>query len=273
MKNRLVAFSSSNRIGVVNADGSGERYLEFPVPGQARWAPGPRFQDGRRVILTSYEDVTISRVVTGEVVTHTWVYDLGSGAIEEVLTRAKIAPFTYCHTLLPGETRVAVNAVIQGEERIFTMDLDGGSPREVTAAGEGYSYCVTLSPAGDRFAFHVTGSKLADSRQASWFQPGHYSINTLGVDGQNRTLVAGSPGHLYFGPRWSPRGDWLVYLDCHSAVDPAHFWSDICIGRPEGSEHRVVTTGRITGLALPLAPAKNAAEGPTSPPGLRTAGR
>jgi Tol biopolymer transport system component len=244
MKNSLITFTSSNRVGIVNADGSAERYLEFSVPGQARWATGPQFQDGRRILVTSYADVTISRLVTGEVSTRTWIYDLVSGALEEVLTRDIKAPFTYCHTLLPGETRVAANAVIQGEERIFTMDLDGGNSHEVTTTGEGFSYCVALNPAGDRFSFHVTASKLAHAGQAPWFQPGHYSINTLGVDGFNRVLVAGSPGHLYFGPRWSPQGDWLVYLDCHSAVDPAHFWANICIGRPDGSEHRVVTTGQ-----------------------------
>jgi Tol biopolymer transport system component len=244
MDNRRVLFTSSNRIGIVNADGSGEHYLEFNAPGQARFSPGPLFQDGRRMILTSYEDVTLSRVIVGEVLTHSWIYDLVSGALEEILTRDKKAPCTYCHTIFPGETRVAVNAVIHGEERIFSMDLDGGHSQEVTAAGDGFSYCVSLNPAGDRFAFHVTGSKLAEARRALWFQPGHYSINTLGVDGKDRILVAGNPGHLYFGPRWSPRGDWLVYLDCHSQVDPAHYWADICIGRPDGSAHRVVTAGQ-----------------------------
>jgi TolB protein len=244
MKNGWITFSSANRIGIANADGSGERYLSFPVPGQARWALGPQFPHSRRILLTSYEDVTISRVVAGEVRTHTWIYDLDSEVIQPAMARERKAAFTYCHALLPGETRAAVNAFLDGEERLFTMDLDGGQAQELTAPGEGFTYGVDLSPAGDRFAFHVTGSKLAQARQGVWFQPGEYSINTLGVDGRGRTLVAGQPGHLFFGPRWSPRGDWLVYLDCHCAADPAHFWADISIGRPDGSEHRVVTTGQ-----------------------------
>jgi Tol biopolymer transport system component len=90
----------------------------------------------------------------------------------------------------------------------------------------------------------VTGSKLAGQSQPLWFSPGPYSINTMGVDGKGRILVAGKPGHLYFGPVWSPDGEWLVYLDCHCEIDPAHFWADLCIGRPDGSEHRVITSGQ-----------------------------
>ncbi len=38
-----------------------------------------------------------------------------------------------------------------------------------------------------------------------------------------------------------PDGKWLVYADCLYKQDPAHDWADICVGRPDGSEHRVLT--------------------------------
>jgi TolB protein len=36
----------------------------------------------------------------------------------------------------------------------------------------------------------------------------------------------------------------LVYQDCHFRTDPGHDWSDVCVGRPDGSEHRVLTAGQ-----------------------------
>jgi Tol biopolymer transport system component len=239
----VIAFSSGPRIGLVNLDGSGERYPEFYVPGQVRWALGPAFDDGQRIIATSYEDVTIANVVTGHVMTHSWIYNLATSELEEILVKNRQAPFQNCHAILPGG-KLAVNAMIAGEERIFTMDQDGGNARTVTAAGEGFCYGVRLNPDGDYFAFHVTGGKSESGHQPLWFRPGPYCINMIKVDGTQRILVAGKPGHLYFGPDWSPDGEWLVYLDCLCDEDPAHFWADVCIGRADGSEHRVVTAGQ-----------------------------
>ena len=63
-------------------------------------------------------------------------------------------------------------------------------------------------------------------------------------DGTDQVLVARHPDHLYFAPTWSPDGKWLLYGDCHHKEDPGHDWADVCIGRPDGSEHRVLTTGQ-----------------------------
>jgi len=247
----VIAFSSGPRIGLidvdlnvdVNADGSAERCLDFDVPGQAKWSLGPIFDDRQRILATSYEDATIANVVIGKAATHTWVYNLITGGLEEILVKDRQALFQYPHSLLPGG-RLAANAMIDGEERIFTMDLDGGNAREVTAAGEGFSYGVRLSPDGERLAYHVTSGKVRKDSGPLWFRPGPYCINTIRIDGTQRVLVAGKPGHLYFGPDWSPDGEWLVYLDCHCDQDPAHFWADLCIGRADGSDHRVVTSGQ-----------------------------
>ena len=110
------------------------------------------------------------------------------------------------------------------------MNLDGSDAREFTRAGEGLPYGLSLSPDGQRVAYHLAS-------------PRGYQIWTSDVLGANRVLVAGHPDHLYFGPSWSPDGQWLVYQDCHFATDPGHDWSDVCLGRPDGSEHRVLTEG------------------------------
>ncbi len=247
----MIAFSSGPRIGFidvdldvdVNADGSGEGWLEFDVPGQVRWSLGPSFEAGQRLILTSHEDVTVANVVSGKVTVHNWIYDLVTGGLEEILAQERLAPFQYCSAILPSG-RIAVNAMLDGEERIFTTDLDGRNAQALTAAGEGFCYGVRLSPDSEQLAFHVTGGKFEKDARQGWFRPGPYCINTLRVDGMQRILVAGEPGRLYFGPDWSPDGEWLVYLDCHCEVDPAHFWADLCVNRADGSDHRVVTSGQ-----------------------------
>jgi TolB protein len=118
------------------------------------------------------------------------------------------------------------------------MDLDGGNQVALTKPGEGFCYGVSLSPDRNKVVFHVTGGGTSP------FNPGHYSINVIDLTTRERSLVSGSAGHLYFGPQWSPEGKWLAFLDCHADVDPNHFSADLCITRPDGSEHRVVTNGR-----------------------------
>src|SRR4051812_28047322 len=48
-------FTSQGKTGLVNADGTGLRYLRFDKPGQATWQPAAVFPDGRRVLLLSME--------------------------------------------------------------------------------------------------------------------------------------------------------------------------------------------------------------------------
>ena len=48
-------FTSDGRTAMVRADGSGLRYFDFNVPGQATWQPGPFLSDGKRVIFLSME--------------------------------------------------------------------------------------------------------------------------------------------------------------------------------------------------------------------------
>jgi len=196
------------------------------------------------MLVTSFEDTSISKLVVGKARTHSWVYDFTNGKIEEVLNKNRIAPFQTCSAILPGEKRVVISAILKGEERIFTANLDGSDPVELTRAGEGFSYGVDVNPAGERIAFHVTDAKQAKKTKATWFKPGHYCINTIGVDGTDRGLVAGKEGHLFFGPIWSPNGAWLAFLDCLYLDDPAHFWADIWISREDGTGQMAVTTGQ-----------------------------
>jgi len=220
-----ILFHSRGAIGIVDADGGAPEYLRLEVPGQVGWHAGLVLSGSDRILLMSVEG---KKTWEHNVRSHLWLYGLRDHSLDEIAEDCRLATYMPPCTLLPGEQRLVVNPVIEGEQRIAIVDLEGGPSVEVTHRGEGFSYGVSLSPDAARLAFHATGQ-------------GGYRIFVTELDGSNRTLVAGGPGHLYFGPTWSPDGEWLLYLDCHDTADPGHDWADLCLGRPDGSEHRVVT--------------------------------
>ena len=225
-------FVSRGKTGLVNADGTGLRYFDFKKPGQATWQPGPMFADGRRLVFLSMES---RRDGPGrpfseyywQTPTHLWLHDLDRGTLTEICNKDRIAAFVTPELLL-GEDRLLVQASPKGAGQLFSVKLDGSDPSEFTKRGEGVPYGLSASPDGRRIAFHLAS-------------PQGYQIWTCDPDGSNRVKVAAQPGHLYFGTRWSPDGRWVLYMDCVPAKDPGHDWADVCIGRADGSEHRVLT--------------------------------
>jgi TolB protein len=228
-------FTSQGRTAVMNADGGRLHYFDFKVPNQVTWQPGPIFSDGNRVIFLSMEQRRdgpgrpFAEYYT-QTPTHLWVYDLHRQTLTEVAVRNRLAVF-YTPALLIGDQRILVQVVRNNVGQIFSMNLDGSDATEFTYAGEGLPYGLSLSPDGRRVAFHLAG-------------PNGYEVWTSDVEGRNRIRIAGHPDHLYFGTSWSPDGTWILYQDCHYQDDSGHDWSDICIGRADGSEHRVLTQGQ-----------------------------
>lgn len=224
---KIIFRTQTARLGIINEDGSGLEYLKLDIPGQVGWGYGPVFSDRNRIILTSYED---KKVWQGNVMSHMWVYDLRKKSLTEIAMKNRPANFNVPCAILPGEKRLVTGPIIDGEQLVFTMNLDGSEQKEITKKGEGFTYGVSLSPDGKKLAFHVTNTMP-------------YSIFSINIDGTGRTLVATHPDHLYFGTSWSPDGQWILYQDCHFKTDPGHDWSDLCIGRPDGSETRLLTEG------------------------------
>ena len=228
-------FTSRGKTGLASS-GSGElKYLNFDAPGQATWQPGPGFGDGRRVIVLSMEPRRdgpgrpFEEYYT-QTPTHLWQYNLDTGSLEEICTQDRIAPFT-TPALLVSDERLLIQVVKNKIGQINSVRLDGSDAKEFTRAGEGLPYGLSLSPDRQRVAFHLAS-------------PQGYQVWTSNNDGTDRVRIAAQPGHLYFGTQWSPDGDWILYVDCLHQNDPGHDWADVCIGRPDGSEHKVLTTGQ-----------------------------
>ena len=252
-------FTSNGETGVINADGSGQRFLKFDAPNQVTWQPVAFFRDGHRVLMMSMEE---RRDGPGRpfpdyyhlTPTHIWIYDLDTGSLSEIDDTTRLAPFYAPILILPGESRILFQVVTKGAAQIFSMNLNGTNRVEFTHRGEGFPYGMSISPDGRRIAFHVSGPK-----------PYSYRIFTSDIDGSNRTLVAGQPDHLYFGTSWSPDSKWILYHDIHYKEDLGHDWADICIGRPEGPEHRVLTQGSIHWASAAYGDSKHFGSGSNMP--------
>ena len=130
-----------------------------------------------------------------------------------------------------SDERILVQVVREAGGQIINMNLDGSDAREFTRIGEGLPYGLSLSPDGKRVAYHLAS-------------PQGYQVWTSDVNGGDRVRVAAAAEHLYFGTQWSPDGKWVVYVDCLYHQDPGHDWCDVCVGRADGSEHRVLTSGQ-----------------------------
>ncbi len=216
-------------------------YFRFDKPGQATWQPAAVFPDGHRILFLSMEPRRDGpgrpfSEYYSQTPTHLWIHDLETGSLEEICTKDRLAPFETPELLLSRSDRLLVQVVRKNVGQIFSVRLDGSDPREFTHAGEGLPYGLSQSPDGKRIAFHLAS-------------PQGYQVWTSDTDGLNRVCIAAKPGHLYFGTRWSPDGRWILYVDCQPAEEPGHDWADVCIGRADGSEHRVLTNGKSTWFA------------------------
>ena len=245
-------LNPEGKLARMRTDGGGREILDFHMPNQIGWGVYAFFRDGRRAILLSiemnpdwktksfYEYYSRSR-------THIWIWDMPTGKLTEIADKQRLAPFYAPCALLPGEDRMAATVSVEGKERLYIMDLDGTHPRAISGPNE-YVYGVSASPDGKRLAFHA-----------------NYRIEVATVDGARRTRVAGHAGDIYFGTSWSPDGEWILFQVCHQATDPGHDWSDIWIGRPDGSENRPLTKGQAAWFATSYGARDNPGGGSNMP--------
>ena len=230
VKPRTILFTGRGRSGFLNPDrrlemvgedGRRLRVLDLAAPGDTGCGAYGFFQDGRALLQSlalppDWQGKPFDEYYPKSR-TRLWTCKLNTGRLEELCHRSRLSSFYSPCCLLPGESRIAVTAVIDGKSVLYTMDLDGEGARAVTARDE-FVYGVSLSPDGKRFAFHA-----------------NYRIHVCNVDGTERREIAGAKGMLYFGTSWSPDGEWVLFQVCDGRKDPAHDWSAIAIARSNGS--------------------------------------
>jgi len=234
-KSQRLFFTSAGKTCLIHADGSGLEVLEFDVRDQVTWQPGPFLSDGKRVVFLSIEarrdgpGKPFEQYYT-QTPTHLWLYDLDQKTLTEIAKKNREEVF-YTPQLLLGDNRMLVQVPRSRLGQTLSMNLDGSDARPFTKIGEGLPYGFSVSPDHRRVAFHLAS-------------PQGYQIWTSDAEGANRKLVAAHSDHLYFGPSWSPDGEWLLFQDCLFKYDPGHEASDLCIARPDGSDFRRLTEGQ-----------------------------
>ncbi len=227
---RVITFSPvGGGVGFINEDGSNEHYLQLPEKEGMHWTGlGPVLPDKQHCILTSCENYSTTATVTGQLTNRLWMYNLSTGELTELFTKGRPADQIFCSGLL-SDGKILCNVSIEDNKHqlLYLADLDGNEWKQLSGKDE-FVYGVQVNHSETRIAFHLAS--------------GGYRIKTVDMDGKDRKHVAGGDGHLFFGPHWSPDGKWLAYLDCDTRKEQSHHYADLCIGRPDGSEHRVVTS-------------------------------
>lgn len=229
---RVISFSPSlGGVGFINEDGTNEHYPQLPEKEGMRWSGiAAVFPDKKSCVLMSYENYGITNNVTGKMYNRIWKYNFSTGELTELLTKGRPENQIFCTGILSDGKRMLCGVCLEDNtfQVLYLTDLDVGEWKLLSE--KEYIYGAAINHSETRIAFHLA---------SEW-----YTINTIDMEGTDRKRVAGNEGHLYFGPVWSPDDKWLAYLDCITEKDPAHHYADLCIGRPDGSEHRVVTSGQ-----------------------------
>jgi Tol biopolymer transport system component len=242
-----IVFHSHGRLGIISADarsGTEPRYLDFDVPGVATWGYGPVLDGGRRIILLSVDD---GKPWEGTARSRIWIYDLSRSSdptdgLTEIGTVDRPADYMPVAAILPGEERMIVNPLIDGTQRVWTMNLDGSDQRALSDEKVGFAYGVSVSPDSKQVTFHASNPTDGYGIYVTDIDPVDGNVDG-NVDAACRK-VASDPGHIVFGPSWSPDGQWIAYTNCDGVNDPGHDWADIWVVSPDGEEQMAVGWGR-----------------------------
>ena len=218
-------------VGFINEDGTNEHYLQLPEKKERRWSGlGPIFPDKKHCILTSYDNYSITANVTGKLFNRIWRYNLSTGELTELITKGRPANQVFCAGLLSDGQHMLCSVSTENHKNqlLYLTDIDGKEWKLISR--QEFIYGIEVNHSETRIAFHIASEG--------------YTINTTDMEGKDRKHVDGVEGHLLFGPTWSPDDQWLAYLDCDTGKEHSHQYADLCIGRPDGSEHKVVTTAQ-----------------------------
>ena len=234
---------TSEKIGVVNADGTGLKHIDFgkfEIPNAITWHKTSAFSDGRRLAVVSHhllkpisKDTPFDQTVEVKL----WIYDM----VADELSPAEPYGDYDCRYvsgtgIMPGEERIYVglNITDNPDTLWVAMDLDGGNKEELIHPGLGFTHRPEFSPDGKQMAteFYVSGDS-SGSR-----------ISVIDAGSRKFTHFPHRPGDYHFMPMWSPDGEWILYVNYLHHIDPSHERADLYLARPDGSEQHAITEDR-----------------------------
>lgn len=209
---------STNRAMVVKADGTERRSIGGELVNEAGtwtqfagWSP-----DGETaVVLRGWESVenaqweeehkTFRFTPEGWLV-DSYLVDVATGKVENVTGVERVSFYNSGLFFWPEDpTKLGFTALIGGNSKPFSMDLDGRNKTDLTKNSNGFAYGFSSSPDGSRISYHE-----------------NYQVYLADADGSNRVHV--QTGHPFvFAPRWSPDGKWLLFVsgehyNCHPHI-------------------------------------------------------
>tara|TARA_R110002095_G_scaffold1604_3_gene7900 strand:+ start:526 stop:1671 length:1146 start_codon:yes stop_codon:yes gene_type:complete len=205
---------STSRAVISRADGSGQFFVAEDLADNPNawtqftgWSP-----DGRQAILyRGWQDPQNAiweeqnktfRMEKGKWELDAILYNLETGKKQNVSAVERVSHYNGGLFYLPENAGLGFSPLINGKAQSFAMDLDGRNKRNVTGEGSGFAYGYSVSPQGDLISYHE-----------------NYQIYLSQPDGAGKQRIeTGNP--FNFGPRWSPDGEWILFLSgkhyqCH----------------------------------------------------------
>lgn len=204
------------RAMVVGADGTGRRPIGGElVDGSDAWTQFVGWSpDGRQAIVARgwqdpanaawEEEHEAFRMLPGKWQLDSCLVDLATGKIVNVTDVERVSHYNGGLFFLPGGG-LGFTPLVDGVSKPFVMDLDGRNKRDVSGSGGGFAYGYSASPDGKLISYHE-----------------NYQIYIANIDGSDKRHV--TTGHAFdFAPRWSPDGEWLLFVsgehyNCHPHV-------------------------------------------------------
>ena len=216
------------RAVVVRSDGSERRTIAEELANEpdawtqfAGWSP-----DGGQAIVSrgwqnpenaKWEDEHKAfRMEPGKWLLDTCLIDMATGRVSNVTAVDRVSHYNGGLFFMPGErklgtesqaasTRLGFTPLINGISKPFVMDLDGRNKRDLSGKDAGFAYGYSASPDGRLISYHE-----------------NYQVYIANADGSEKRHI--KTGHPFdFAPRWSPDGEWLLFVsgehyDCHPHI-------------------------------------------------------
>ena len=158
--------------------------------------------------------------------------DLATGEHREMFTKWDRSSFQMATILPRSDGRFfVVTRHAYTDTHVYLVSFDGDDVEEIWHT-KAYPYGFVQAKNGD-LAFHTALFDETDNPD------GLYAITTWDRNGRRR--IVSEPGHLFFGPEWSPDETRLAFVDCTPGDDPGHLRGTVCVCNRDGSQFRRIT--------------------------------